>query len=241
LAFGCALAAATFFFPAAARAADFELLELDGHFVKWGPTELGTGATVRYAYLTDSAQFPNARNCRHMGSLTALLQRSRIEWPALRAEAAAAFAMWEAAADIKFLPADDPRDADILIGAQTEPRGWAFANVEYDRSGVTTTRRIERSLICLDPTKPWKVGFGGNAFAYDLRYALAHEIGHAIGLNHPSPSGQLMSFKYGERFRVLQTGDLEGAIALYGKRDTTRAAAAPPSPVGAASPTMGLR
>jgi hypothetical protein len=73
-------------------------------------------------------------------------------------------------------------------------------------------------LICLDPTQPWKIGFGGNPEAYDIRYTLAHEIGHAIGLDHPGPTGELMSFSYGEGFRVLQPGDVAGAILLYGAR-----------------------
>ena len=40
--------------------------------------------------------------------------------------------MWQAAANIGFREAADPAKADILIGAQLEPEGWAFANVFYD-------------------------------------------------------------------------------------------------------------
>jgi hypothetical protein len=40
--------------------------------------------------------------------------------------------MWEAVANIGFREAADPATADILIGAQLEPEGWAFANVFYD-------------------------------------------------------------------------------------------------------------
>src|SRR3546814_7918489 len=79
-------------------------------------------------------------------------------------------------------------------------------------------RRISRSLSGLNPQKPWKVGFGGDVTVYDLRYAIAHEAGHAIGLDHPSPSGQLMSFRYDELFRDLQPGDVAGVVALYGPR-----------------------
>ena len=58
---------------------------------------------------------------------------------------------------------------------------------------------IGRSLICLNPTQPWKIGFDGRLDVYDLRYTIAHEIGHAIGLDHPSAAGQLMSYRYDER------------------------------------------
>lgn len=58
----------------------------------------------------------------------------------------------------------------------------------------------------------------GRLSHYDLRYALAHEIGHTIGLDHPGPSGQLMSFRYEERFHGLQPGNVAGLAALYGRR-----------------------
>jgi predicted Zn-dependent protease len=127
--------------------------------------------------------------------------------------------MWEAVADISFEPADDPHEADILIGAMAIPRGRAFANVAYDTTERSETRKLDQALICLNPNERWKIGFGGDAGAYDLRYTIAHEIGHAIGLNHPGPSGQLMGFQYAESFRALQPGDMAGAVALYGSRD----------------------
>src|SRR5262249_26938880 len=103
-----------------------------------------------------------------------------------------------------------------------QPVGRAFANVDY-RPGPGKIGDIERSLICLNPSRSWKIGFGGSAAAYDLRYTIAHEIGHAIGLDHPDPDGQLMSFKYQEDFRTLQTGDVQGAVRLYGNRMPTPA------------------
>jgi hypothetical protein len=60
------------------------------------------------------------------------------------------------------------------------------------------------------------VGFDGNTRVYDLRYTFVHEIGHAIGLDHPGPSGQVMSFRYDEQHRDLQAGDLNGVTMLYG-------------------------
>jgi hypothetical protein len=127
--------------------------------------------------------------------------------------------MWEEAADIRFEPTDDAREANILIGAMVAPRGRAFANVTYDTAERSEMRKIDQALICLNPNERWKVGFGGDAAAYDLRYTIAHEIGHAIGLNHPGPSGQLMGFQYAESFRGLRPGDAAGAVALYGSRD----------------------
>jgi predicted Zn-dependent protease len=147
--------------------------------------------------------------------------------------------MWEAEANVSFARTDDADKADILIGAEGNPAGYAFTNVAYDRDSTGSVRRIAKSLICLNPTRHWKIGFDGNLEAYDLRYAMAHEIGHAIGLDHPSPSGELMSFRYGEDFRELRPGDARGAVALYGARGAPVVAAAPKP--GTHAPDMALR
>lgn len=198
----------------------YRLLRLDGRLVKWGKRELGSGATVSYAYITRGRHFPGARNCREMVPLDSLAESSGLMPPALHREIAAAFVLWQAAADISFHPSADPTTAQILIGAQRRPRGTAFADVAYQGGAAHGIRGIARALICLNPKKAWKIGFDGDLDIHDLRYAVAHEIGHAIGLNHPGAEGELMSFRYTERFHGLQAGDVAGATALYGRRVT---------------------
>jgi hypothetical protein len=217
----------------------FRLLQLEGHYVKWGAPVLGTGARIRYAMVDRTMQFAGAANCAAMGPVQPILEKSGIAAAQFRAEVIAAAAMWQAAADVTLEEVEDPSAADVLIGAQTAPVGWAFANVFHERAAEGKTVRIKKALICLNPERLWKVGFGGNAFAYDVRYTIAHEFGHAIGLNHAGPEGQVMSFKYGEGFRELQPGDLNGAIALYGRpgEPPTTASDAPAE----RDPDMGLR
>lgn len=195
----------------------FELLDLDGALVKWRRADGSTTLRVSFAIVTADTHFANARNCPGLTALSGLLKNSDLTLRAFHTELRAAFDIWEKAAAIEFVESTNQQDADILIGAQEKPIGRAFANVAY-KAGDGPVRSIERALICLNPQRSWKIGFDGNLDVYDLRYTLAHEIGHAIGLDHPSPTGQLMSFRYEENFRRLQAGDLSGVAAIYGTR-----------------------
>lgn len=196
----------------------FRLLKLDGEHVVWSTwTGEPKAANVTYAFVRSRTETPGAVNCGSMGPIDPILQISGLDREAFRREVRAAFDMWASVANITFSEIDDPSRAGIVIGAQIEPIGWAFANVAY-RPGEAQPRSIERSLICYNPQQRWKIGFDGNLAVYDIRYTTAHEIGHAIGLDHPASAGQLMHHRYEERFRTLQAGDIEGATLLYGLR-----------------------
>jgi hypothetical protein len=198
----------------------FRLLDLEDQTVKWQNPTFGQGATVTYAFVEQRTKTPGARNCAAMNSPDHAHLPSGISDGKFRQEVAAAFRMWEQVANIKFRETDDRETAGILIGAQVKPVGRAFTNVSLMPS-TGKQKVIERSLICLNPKRPWKVGFDGRLDVYDLRYTMAHEIGHAIGLDHPSASGVLMSYRYDERHRSLQPGDIKGAALLYGPRPGT--------------------
>src|SRR5262245_51415279 len=159
----------------------FKVLKLEGHQVRWSLPVDGSPRVVTYRLVTEALTFPKARNCRGLTALDALAADSGLPVAALRREATAAFAMWEAAANIVFKEVPEGAPADILIGAQTEPDGWAFADVFYETGSAAEVRPITQALVCLNPVRPWKIGFDGDLKTYDLRYTLAHEIGHAIG------------------------------------------------------------
>ena len=193
----------------------YRLLELDGYKVKWGEQTLGVGATITYAFADETLRFDEARNCRDLAPMNAL-SGPDLPLETLAREAAEAFRVWERAADLSFRRVADVRDADIILGAQGQPRMRAFANVSYAPGVKEGVRAIDQALVCLNPDEKWKVGFGGDENVYDIRYTLIHEIGHAIGLDHPGPSGQVMGFRYTEAFPELQPGDLRGIRQLYG-------------------------
>jgi hypothetical protein len=212
------------------KAADveaFKVLRLDGNAVRWSKPSNGGEVVLSYRVLAKPQAFATARNCRRMTAPDELLAASAVPDVAFRQELVAAFAMWEKAAGLTFREAGEAETADILIGAQADPEGWAFADVFYDAGATQTVKPISHALICLNPARRWKIGFDGDLRAYDLRYTLAHEIGHAIGLDHPSGPSQIMGYRYEERFRDLQPGDVRGAVTLYGDRDQRSVAAAP--------------
>ena len=206
----------------AGEASNFKILKLEGNSVRWQKSGAGFEMpVVTYSLVSGAVEFPGARNCRKMINLDGLTASSQVAMTAMREEISAAFAMWESVAGISFREAADPSKADILIGAQADPEGWAFADVFYDTHSPNEVKPISRSLVCLNPAKRWKIGFDGDLKTYDLRYTIAHEIGHAIGLDHPSSAGSIMGYRYEERFRDLQPGDVQGAVALYGPRVTS--------------------
>jgi Matrixin len=197
----------------------FRLLDLENQSVKWQSPHWGESAAVTYAFATEATTTKGARNCGELLPPETAYEPSHISQSQFRREVAAAFHMWEGAANISFRETSDPKTANIVIGAQGKPVGRAFTNVELKPAGADGRKVIARSMICLNPRQPWKIGFDGNLDVYDLRYTIAHEIGHAIGLDHPSAAGELMSYRYDERQSGLQAGDMKGAALLYGRPD----------------------
>ena len=201
-------------------AKSFRLLQFTGAPMKWGGSRLGESAIVTWRVATGRERFSGNRNCRGVQRIEAALEPSSIERSAFDRELRAAMRMWEDAAGIRFRHARDGETADLVIGAQSRPRGRAYTNVSAGRMvPVGERRRIDRlqgAVICLNPRKAWKVGFDGDLKVYDLRHTLAHELGHVIGLDHTGPRGAVMAFRYDEQHRGLSAGDIRGAQRLYG-------------------------
>lgn len=212
----CALLAVGTAGAAAGTLSDYRLLVLGGGTVKWGAPTLGEGARVTYAVASRAFRFEGARNCGEIAPLDALLAKNDVDETVFENELDLAFRAWSAVANVHFQRVAET-EADILIGAQAIPRGRAFTNVVHEPPAQgTTAGRILGSVICLNPEEGWKIGFDGDLEVYDLRYTMMHEIGHAIGLDHPESVDAVMDFRYTEAFASLRQGDREGAANLYG-------------------------
>jgi hypothetical protein len=211
----------------AQAAGDYRLLKIDGHLVKWGDAALGGGATLTYSVVDGPSGFSGTHNCRRIAGIGNLLARSSTSRQVFDHELSAAFAMWEAAANLRFVAAKSADSANILISAQSLPDGVAYADVTLASSQGQPISRITKGIVCLNPNLRWTSAnraAGGRrdtnapASGYKLRYTLAHEIGHVLGLDHPGPVGELMSFEYRPSIDVLQPGDVAGIAVLYGPR-----------------------
>lgn len=101
----------------------FKILKLEGHQVRWQVPRDGEPRVVTYQLANGVVEFSSARNCRKITNLDELIAASQIDVTTLRTELAAAFSMWEAAANITFREAPEGKRADILLGAQMEPEG----------------------------------------------------------------------------------------------------------------------
>jgi predicted Zn-dependent protease len=224
-----------------------ELLSVQGHLMRWR-SEAPAGRTIiTYSTLTGPYSVQNDKrilsptNCTTMHAFADIVGKS----PALSEEKAkrelqSAFQAWERVAAIAFVEVDDPRLANIVIGAADDPGGHAFANLSYQgekgsspvtmalgkpeplRSAADAQNDdgsmvpIDQAYVCLNPKSRWKIGFDGDLNVYDLKHTFMHEIGHAIGLDHPGSTGAVMAFRYDERVRDLQPSDIGGVQRLYG-------------------------
>ena len=194
----------------------YKLLDIDGHMVKWGAPHLGLGAVVTYRISFARATAAGRDNCRQTAGLDALLANAGIGREELLRAADAAFALWSDVADIRFAPAARGQTADITLTAEAgEYDGIAYSDVTPANSKHSVAA-LSAAVVCLNPQASWTAAAAAPNGVYRLTYVLAHEIGHTLGLDHPSPTGALMSFEYDPMRAGLTPGDAAGAIFLYG-------------------------
>jgi hypothetical protein len=217
--------------PTRAASDNYRYLRFGGAPVKWRQPTAEMQVQLSYAIATKPAYDEEAINCGRIGPIDSLLESSGLTLDAFRDALQIALRRWERAANIVFVATTDEDTAGTVIGAQLRPRGIAYANVSLGKERSGEHLLIERSRVCLNPERRWKVGFDGNLDVYDLVHTLTHEVGHAIGLDHPSGDDNVMSFEYRETRTGLSAGDIMGVRGMYG---------APLVEVAGQRPQMGL-
>ncbi len=209
-----------------------------------GTTTVITYAVLSRPYLVvRSKKTLSPDNCGAMQPFSDIVGRSiDITEEGSRRELHSALRAWEDVADVRFAEVSDPSTAHIVIGATETSAGPAFANLSLRsrrglqhsadkalggatggasaRPAVASDGKpvalIEQAFVCLNPRARWKIGFDGNVSVYDLRHTFMHEIGHALGLDHPGRSSSVMGFRYDESVRQLQPSDIIAVQLLYG-------------------------
>lgn len=184
---------------------------------KWGSAQVGTGVTIRYALarsrFTLAGGFSRAA-CDTIDSLHSMLEKSGVDESSFVREIQRGINQWSRVADVRFVYTGDADSADVIIGAQVDPQGTAFANVEAVSS--EPMRVAHKAIVCINPLRDLVEKRGDCKTRFNIAYLMSHEFGHVLGLDHPAPSGSLMAFRCSEE-QQLTNDDAAGAQYLYGK------------------------
>ncbi len=190
--------------------ADVAGAELPG---KWESAVPGTGPTVSWS-LMDSGLSCQAE---FVGCVTASL--ASFMPSAYLGEIQAAFNAWSAVANISFVQVVDNGQpffaaggtmGDIRLAGHSFAAGSTLAHAYYPVSGNGTAA----GDVHFNTGRNWTIGFSGSGFS--IFQVAAHEIGHAIGLEHSSVANSLMNPTYSTAFLGPQADDIAKIQAVYG-------------------------
>lgn len=181
---------------------------------KWGPPVFGTGAVVTYSFMATGT------SCAAEGAGCTITALADFLPAGFGAAIDAAFDAWSAVADLTFVQVPDAGEpfnaagasGDIRIGGHAfdGPGGTLAHGFFPPANGLTAAGDIH-----FDIAELWKIGFGGPGF--DIFQVFAHELGHALGLDHTAVPASLMNPFYTEAFSGPQADDIAGMQFIYGR------------------------
>ncbi|MCI4625350.1 MAG: matrixin family metalloprotease [Candidatus Magnetoovum sp. WYHC-5] len=98
---------------------------------------------------------------------------------------------------------------------------WDSATLAVTRTWYNKNEMIEADII-VNTGIDWAVFYGpGNRIAYDFRRVVAHELGHALGIDHSDTTNALMYYRYQDEVYTQQEDDINALTALYGSSNAT--------------------
>ena len=129
-----------------------------------------------------------------------------------------AFAVWERVADIRFTQVSDRHDVDIRLGwLELDGEGGVLGETTIPASGP-----LQTVTVALDFGEDWFTGGDAPANRIDFSYVAAHEIGHALGIDHSEELNSLMSPFYSTGITELQSDDMNAIRSIYGEIDDAK-------------------
>jgi hypothetical protein len=154
----------------------------------------------------------------------------------LRAGMLAAASGWNAEDGVDFGPAADDETPDLIVSWQTaadDPCG----HFGHDRSVAHTGPMGRGTFVHLDASRPWCLEDRADGERLDV--ALAHELGHVLGLDHsPEPSSLMSSDTH---VSAPTPADRAGLHSLYGGGQDAAGDVLIEGPRGGTRPTHALR
>lgn len=196
---------------------------------KWGSPVMGTGATITYSFM------PTGTSCAAESVGCTITALSAFMPVGYLTEIQNALNAWSAVANLTFVQVVDDGAA---FNAPTTSGSLRFGGHVFDgANGVLAhgfyppaNGNTAAGDIHYDIAEAWKIGFGGPGI--DIFQVTAHEVGHALGLEHTLVPNSLMNASYSEAFSGPQADDIAGMVFIYG--------AAVPVPESTTWAMMGL-
>jgi hypothetical protein len=228
---------ATTYAPGSAVGSDFVLGPTTPG--KWGPAAFGTGATVTWSLM------PTGTSCAAEFAGCTISHLDDFMPVGYLGQITAALAAWSAVADLTFVQVSDDGAAFNTASPDAGNRGnLRFGGHAFDGAFGTLAHGYYPPAngasaagdMHYDTGDAWDLVFDGTGDgAFSIFQVTAHEIGHALGLDHTAVPNSLMNPFYTEAFSGPQADDIAGMQFIYGKATTP-----PPTPEPSSLMTLGL-